>query len=315
MSLIREVVEREEVGEEGMSDEEGMVDEETPLEKRRWQRRVKRARRAERREEERVAERMAERYHLPEGVRVVKEEEGGADSVVLPVHIYGRVVFALLDSGASGVYMSGELWKALGRGRKSHSLNALQSTGPVDAQGEVVKGLGTTRVPVALGGAVRSLSVLVTDRLHPGLIIGLRGMREWRISMFLGHDWTRVEADSAEPGVRNIWQRKVRSPRSGQEGVACLTKPCWIPAHGGRNVWLEVAGEEAGTLGIVTMISNQNEGVSAPTVLVRTVQWEGKCWVPVALDNELQAGPVLVKPGEAEFSRDGGTGATREPSI
>jgi hypothetical protein len=133
--------------------------------------------------------------------------------------------------------------------------------------------------------------MLITDRLHPALIIG---------------DWTRLEADSPETGVRNVWHRKVRRPDAPLEGVAVLTEPVWIPAHGGKNIWLQVPDEEEGTLGIVRMERNENTGVGAPMVLVRTVMAEGKCWVPIACDNENGTAAVLFKPGEAEFIRGDG---------
>lgn len=207
---------------------------------------------------------------------------------MLPVHIWGNTVFALLDSGATGTYMSRDLWEKLSRGRMAHSLNAYQNTvGPRDAQGGVVHGVGTAKIPVALGGATRCLPMLITDRLHPALIIGL-------------------EADSPETGVRNVWHRKVRRPDAPLEGVAVLTEPVWIPAHGGKNIWLQVPDEEEGTLGIVRMERNENAGVGAPMVLVRTVMAEGKCWVPIACDNENGTAAVLFKPGEAEFIRGDG---------
>jgi hypothetical protein len=179
----------------------------------------------------------AGRLKLLEGVAVAREEgalEG--DAVTLPVHIYGHTIFALMDTGATGVYMSKTLWDSLGRpDRAANKLGVAGS--PKDAQGNVVTALGVANIPIA--------------RLCPGLIIGMKGIRQWRMLFFFGATFTRVEADAAEEGLRNVWHRRVRSPTEGNGKVAMLKDGVWIPARAGRNVMVEVPEEEEGVLGII----------------------------------------------------------------
>ena len=222
----------------------------------------------------------------------------GPDSVTLPVHIWGSTVYALFDSGATGVYMSDDLWR--GFGRRDAELNRLQAAPVACAnKGADIHVLGRVTIPVSLAGSVRRLQVAVTDRLQPGLIIGVKGMRQWRVALSFGANVTEVTADGPTEGVRNRWTIRGRLAISGMASALEQPGPVEIPAGCGANLWMRGPQQlPEGLLCEVALVGCKRTDVSVPTILARTVAHAGGVWLPVAVDNAGDGVAITLQPGD-----------------
>ena len=214
-----------------------------------------------------------------------------ADSSALYIEIkLSRFIAkALLDTGATRSFMSKAVFKQINEKNTLTLLDGTPFGAATTASGLPLDIVGHVNIPTSIGHTTRNITFQIVDKLCPGVIIGLKDMQAWRLSLELGDLAVWVPDDKGSGERVHSWK-----PTEAAFAITAV-EPVTLDPGMASVIWCAVEAQ-AGTTGIVQWASVSPTAVAS--VLATVLDVEGATLLPLVLFNSTQGDEITLHTGQ-----------------